>query len=130
MEETKLRSLAGALGSLLQADMSEPFPYEDCRKVAALSGIRAEDLIPDLDLYFSELAGYCSWNGRILRWEPAKVKDVRERISLAFFEKYAKYQVLETFISESETPHLLRKLALHEEMRERLAAILDQLPTS
>jgi hypothetical protein len=127
MEEKSLQDLAKGLAYLLKKDMEKPFPYSDCRKAAALVGLRPGDVIPDLDVYFSELAGYCSWDGRILKWPPQKIATVRKQISKPFFERHAQYRVLQRVISEAETPDLVRDLALHEEMRNTLIAVLEQL---
>ena len=126
-EEESLKELARKLGDLLKKDMGNAFPYSDCRKASGLAGIRPGDLIPDLDLYFSELAGYCSWDGRILKWLPEKIATVKVRLSKTFFERYPQYRALQSVISEAETPDLMRDLALHEEMRNTLTTVLENL---
>lgn len=64
-----------AVGSLLDrlavinAQDRGPFPYRDCRML--LEGTSGyEELIPDLDSYFSRLAGYASSGPRLLQWRP------------------------------------------------------------
>ena len=127
MRELELKNLTETLGRLFEDDKKKPFPYEDCRKISVLGRVKPGDLIPDLDLYFSKLAGYCSWDGRILKWPHEKVAYVRKDISKSFFEKHPEYQPLRETITETVAPDLFSDLALHEEMRQTLLKILDSL---
>lgn len=126
MDELRLKELTEIAGRLFEED-KKSFPYADCRKAAALAGIRIRDLVPDLDAYFSDLAGYCSWKGRILTWSSEKIATAREHISKSFFEKHPQYQGLKEATLQKETPGLAADLALHEEMRTTLIELLDGL---
>ena len=124
----ELAELFAAVDFLFQESL-RPFPSVDCKKAADLVGISYRDLKPDLDLYFSEIAGYCSWGRRIQKWPPSKMADVRRKLKLSFFERYPQYLCLANAITEAELPDLFRVVALHEDMRMSLAEILDQLAT-
>jgi hypothetical protein len=124
------KTLEEAADNLLHTYEQEfriPFPYADCRKLRRESGDRYEGLIPDLDMYFSDIAGYCSWGKRILKWPKEKILEVRERLSKPFFEKYPQYKLLEVMITESNTPHLYTKLKACEKLRLTLIEILNRL---
>ena len=56
MNETD--ELFANLSKLIASDVG-PFPYADCRKLQGDDKYPA--LIPDLDTYLSEMAGYRSW---------------------------------------------------------------------
>ena len=127
LDEPKLKLLAEFAGQLFEKDKAQPFPYADCRRAAALAFIPLKHLIPDLDLYFSDLAGYCSWGVRILSWSPEKVSTVRKHISKSFFEKHPQYRCLLEAVPVEKAPALLADLALHEEMRRTLIQLLDGL---
>jgi hypothetical protein len=55
------------------------FPYDDCRYLQRISVVDPS-LSPDLDAYFSEIAGYRSWGKRIATWPDEKILDVEQRI--------------------------------------------------
>lgn len=105
-----------------------PFPYDGSRKLLRAEGARYDGLIPDLDMYFSDIAGYCSWGSRILRWQSEKVEEAKERLKQSFFEKHPEYRPLESLITESSTPDLHTSLTVHEAMRKKLLRILSRLP--
>lgn len=101
-----------------------PFPYEDCRSLQR-EDPRYAALIPDLDSYFSELAGYRSWGRRILAWPESKVEDVRRRLEMPFGERFAAYRDLQA--SSAEVSELRKALETAERTRTLLLALLDQV---
>jgi len=107
-----------------------PFPYAGCRKLYALVGEEAKDLIPDLDLYFSGLAGYCSRGSRIVKMSAREISHAKKTANKSFFEVHPKYDSLRVFITEAGTPDLFRCLDLYKQMRVTLLEILDRLPES
>jgi hypothetical protein len=107
-----------------------PFPYAGCRKLYALVGEEAKDLIPDLDLYFSDLAGYCSRGSRVVKMSAREISHARKTASKSFFEVHPKYDSLRVFITEAGTPDLFRCLDLYKQLRVTLLEILDQMPES
>jgi len=111
--------------SLYQDDLRNPFPYTDCRKIRSLAGVKLEDLIPDLDMYFADLAGYCSRGNRIARMSPQEFLNLKEAASQSFFEKHPQYQSIRALITEKDTPDLFKDLDLHERMRFALLEIFE-----
>lgn len=105
----------------------KPFPYADCRHVMAQVGEFDEGLIPDLDLYFSNVAGYCSWGKRLQRMPRPELLAARATLTRSFFEKHPEYLPLTALINEADTPTLFGDLKLHEELRNRLLAIIPAL---
>jgi uncharacterized protein YjiS (DUF1127 family) len=101
-----------------------PFPYEACRLVQR-DAPQCAALIPDLDAYFSELAGYRSWGRRILSWSEEKVVDVRQRLDMSFGERFPAYRDLQ--ISSPDRSELWKALDTAERTRILLLALLDQL---
>jgi hypothetical protein len=63
-----LEESAANLRRVFTEELRTPFPYEDCRRVMEEAGMKGASLIPDLDLYLSDLAGYASWGKKILDW--------------------------------------------------------------
>jgi hypothetical protein len=124
-----LEEAADDLLHTYEEEFRMPFPYADCRKLRREGGDRYEGLIPDLDMYFSDIAGYCSWGKRILKWPKEKVLEVRERLSKSFFEKHPQYKPLEAMITESNTPSLYTRLIACEKLRLKLLEILTRLLT-
>ena len=83
--------------------------------------------MPDLDLYFSTLAGYCSWGKRLLTWDDETVKTAKAYAAQGFFERHPEYGSLLPFIDQSG---LNQELDIHEEMRTALLALLISLEHS
>jgi hypothetical protein len=113
-------NLLAQLEALGESEM-RPFPYEACRAVQRADA-RYATLIPDLDSYFSELAGYRSWGRRILSWPEEKVQDVRRRLEMSFGERFPAYRDLQ----RSAGSELLKALETAERTRAVLLALLDQ----
>lgn len=113
--------------ALYKNSQKASFPYEGCRKLLEQSDSVYEHLISDLDLYFSEIAGYCSWGKRIPKWPREKMEVALKRLSVSFFAIHPQYKPLEKLISEVNTPDLHRDLLLYEDLRSLLMKILSSL---
>ena len=127
MNESDLETKATELKALYEEDSGRPFPYEGSRKLLQAGGGNYESFIPDLSLHFSTVAGYCSWGKRILRWEAAKIDEVKEGLEKQFFDRYPEYKPLEMMIAEQDNADLLAKFCLHEKMRIELQGLLENL---
>ncbi len=104
-----------------------PFPYAGCRTLIRDAGKAYEGLIPDLDLYFSDIAGYCSWGRAILKWPKKKLSEAGDKLDKSFFEKHPHYQSLQPAVSETGTPDLYESLKLYEKMRGNLLNLFSEL---
>lgn len=109
-----LEESAAKLQRIFKEDLSKPFPYEDCRKVFVEAGARDEGFIPDLDLYWSELAGYCSWGKRILDWPEEKLLEVKQSLEKSFLDRHPQHQKIVSLITESRAPDLYARMAWYE----------------
>lgn len=118
------------LQSLYKTDLLNPFPYDDCRKLLAETADEFQDLIPCLDLYFSDIAGYCSWGKRSLFWTNEKIEEIRHQLQDSFFRQFPKFNALKTVINEENTPKLYSQILIHELMRLTLLDILSELKVS
>jgi hypothetical protein len=126
---TNIEQLIADMTSRFRRDHEQKFPYEGCRKVAALTGAKLADLIPDLDAYFSTIAGYCSWGAEIIDWPAPEVADAESKISQSFFERHAEYSSIKEVISKQNTPDLFDALERCEGMRLALLEILRTIIT-
>jgi hypothetical protein len=77
-------------------------------------------------MYFSTIAGYCSWGERILKWPQEKILGPKHDRSLVL-EKHPLYKPLEVAITKSKTPDLFTQMASQERMRTGLLELLDRL---
>lgn len=102
------------------------FPYEDCRKLQRIDE-RYVALVPDLDVYLSELAGYRSWGKRILSWPDEKIEEVHRRVGESFFDRFPMYGDLETRITSADVPDLHATLDRAERTRITLRDLLSDL---
>ena len=102
-----------------------PFPYAGCRFI--LQGLEDEfdGLIPDLNLWSMDIAGFASQSYKIKNWPVEKLRMAQGLISLRFFDKHPEYRVLERSITSEETPDLYERLKLYEEMRRKLLELIS-----
>jgi hypothetical protein len=111
----------------LNAADNGPFPYEGCRKLLAADdeGVYRA-LIPDLDSYFSEIAGYRSSAKRMPRWPRDKVLGARSRVERSLQDRYPQYEKLNE-LRRQDAPDLYERLAQSERARTTLLRFLDLL---
>jgi hypothetical protein len=124
MLDTNLVAQAERLATLYKRSSESAFPYEKVRNLLQKAGVSSTSLIPDLDLYFSTLAGYCSWGKRLLTWDDEKVKKAKAYTTQGFFERHPEYSSLLPLIEKSDLYH---ELEIYEEMRTALLALLISL---
>lgn len=122
----QIREKLEILRELYGSDFLRPFPYQDSRKILAES---ESDFIPSLDMYFSEIAGYCSWGKRVLSWSSEKNIEAQKRLKLSFFQKHPKFARLKLKINDNETPKLYNQMLVYELMRLTLIDILSEIET-
>jgi len=108
----------------LRESYTRPFPYDECR-TAQRDDARYAALIPDLDSYFSELAGYLSWGKCILTWSDAKVETVLRRLEASFGERFPVYRELRTTLTDRS--ELRTALDIAERTRTVLLTVLRQV---
>jgi hypothetical protein len=125
--DPQLVQLCRKVQRLCDIDLRHSFPYGDCRKLFSEAGDAALDLIPDLDLHSSFIAGYCSRGQMLVKLSSQQVSRVRRLASRSFFEKYPAYVGLRPLINESYSPELFGFLGWIEEMRLLLVKVVDRL---
>jgi hypothetical protein len=118
-------SLAVEIAQTYNEQDRSPFPYEGCRWLRREFDGELENLIPDLDMWLSDIAGFSGQGKRLLNLPEEKVSHARGIMSLSFFEKHPEYAWLERHITESDTPDLYEKINLYERMRRMLVALFD-----
>ncbi len=120
----ELAAEAERLRARFERSCQGPFPYEDIRAAVHKAGTSDDGLIPSLDLYFSTIAGYCSWGKQILNWDSEKRKAAFAYASRSFFDRHPEYESLRQFIGPSELSNQLENI---EEMRSTLLHVLASL---
>jgi hypothetical protein len=117
--------LAVEIAQIYNEEDCSPFPYEGCRWLRREFDGELENLIPDLDMWLSDVAGFSSRGKRLLKLPEEQVSHARGIMSLSFSEKRPEYAWLERHITESNTPDLYEKINLYERMRTMLIALFD-----
>lgn len=69
------------------------------------------------------IAGYCSWGVKMLRWPQRKLTEAQSRMALSFFEIHPEYCTLRRFITGSDAPDLHEYLGAYEGMRKKLIEV-------
>jgi len=103
------------------------FPYAGCRKLLLQAGEAAEDLIPWLDLYTADIAGYLSSVRNIRSWTVDRKNAARKDLAHGFYERFSELRVLQSLITPENAPDVYDYYLLHEHARELLLAILAKL---
>lgn len=123
---SKTNDLLRQLDALSESDVG-PFPYDGCRWLRTAVRERLDGLVPDLDSYLSEFAGYRSWGKKILEWPDERIATVEKRLSQSFFERFPAYAGLEPILGLSEASDVRRALNNAEQTREVLLHLLSAI---
>lgn len=105
-----------------------PFPYEDCKRLAAAAKTPTGDLIPELDMYFSNIAGYSSSASRLMTRPESDLKRAKNSLASDLFETYPPLEHCRGFITSERTPGLYQKMQVAEELRLALMKLLATIP--
>ena len=115
------------LQELYKSDFLHPFPHEDCRKILRRHDNRFELLVPCLDVYFSDVAGFCSRAKRISDWSFEENESATGKMRKSFFERFSQFSDLKPEITEKETPKLYNQLLIYDLMRLTLLDVLSEI---
>jgi hypothetical protein len=126
----KVSDLASLLTRRYREELLKPFPYEDCFKILDETGHRFEALIPDLDMYFYDIASPCSAAKRLICLPIEERTTLQKRLQGSFYEKHPEYQEIEFRITPVKTPYLYAHMAVHEEIRVEILRLLFLLTTA
>ncbi len=122
-----MKESAIELRRIFKEELGKPFPYEDCRQVMEEAGMKDTALIPDLDIYLSDLAGYASWGKKILDWPREKMLEAQAKLARTFFDLHPQYAPLAPLITETKTPDLASRIAVYEKLRIEMLDLLSRL---
>lgn len=101
-----------------------PFPAADIKKICPNNTM---DLHTAFDLYFAEIAGYSVSVKALRRKPPTDLRQVKDRLSASFFERYSEFDEHRTSITPENTPNLYRNLVTVEENRVDLVRLIDSI---
>jgi hypothetical protein len=101
------------------------FPYDDCYALQKVNPNLTANIIPDLDEYFSFIAGYSSSATKLSVRSKDELRDAVPKLRRSFFDKHPEYRPMEEAIARSET--LSRKMHVADELRRDLIAIMERL---
>lgn len=116
---------------LYRTELCKPFPYEDCRRVKSAARIKAENdltgLVPDLDHYFSFVAGFASSASGLRNRSREQLVKAIPWLEKGFFDWFPNYRPLESLINVEQTPWLFRELDITDSIRIELATIIREM---
>jgi hypothetical protein len=111
-----------------QLEAEGPFPYDDCRFLIQEFEQITTDLIPDLDLWMSKIAGYASRGRRLMRLSTSELREIRDAISLRFMDEHLRYSTIALFeLNSKRTPELAEDLDNYERMRLALREVIEEM---
>ena len=143
-EETRqaIATLVETLRRTYTESLHSPFPYAGCRKVLNEAENKAkkeikkrlrtihEGFIPDLDLYQSNIAGYCSNARKLSLFAEDNLLLARTSLEQSFFGQHPDYSDLIPLITPENVPDLYQQMTISEEVRHdllRLIALVTEL---
>ena len=127
MKKTEIEEKLKILQELYKTDFLRPFPIKDCRTLISENDENLSDFIPGLDVYFSDVAGYCSWGKRIETWSFEKVIETKEILRKGFFKRFPQFSKLESKITENKTPNLHSQMLITDLIRLTLFDVLSEI---
>jgi hypothetical protein len=110
--------------AMYRSSFSGGFPYKDCIWLANHLHLPSEELIPDLDLYFGDIAGYSSSASRLLSRSYAELQTAEKILAKDFFQRFPELEVVRHHIGSEHTPDLFLRMDIAEGLRLALLQLL------
>jgi hypothetical protein len=126
MEKSRDLELGQRLERLYEREFIHKFPYHDCYKLQKLHPRIAHALVPDLDVYFSFIAGYGSSATTLHKRPKAELRAALPKLKRSFYEACPKYKRLAKYITDTETPALFHDLEVSDRLRLGLANLIAE----
>jgi hypothetical protein len=120
-----VKSLAEAVERRYTSSFTGKFPYNDCYALQKMFPKLTAAIIPDLDEYFSFIAGYSSSATRMSTRSMAELRNAVPKLRKSFFDKHPAYEPLREAMAQTET--LSRKMCTADELRRDLVAIMERV---
>jgi hypothetical protein len=117
------------LEELYKSRLLGRFPYDDCYWVAKQAEIESGDLIPELDTYFADIAGYCSSASRLDKRPIEQLELGKKLLKMSFFERHPSLAHIAPLITPDQTPKLYERIKYSEQARLALLDLLDLFGT-
>ena len=124
-ESRDLASLAAEVEKNYSSRFVGKFPYKDCYAIQKTYPKQAASIIPDLDEYFSFIAGYSSTATNLGTRSKDELRNAVPRLRTSFFDKHPEYAAIKMAIAQSEA--LSRKMDIADELRQDLVVIMGRL---
>jgi hypothetical protein len=107
--------------------LKQKFPYKDCYKLQEKYPQLKSGFIPDLDHYFSFIAGYSSSASRLGKRPLSELRTAVRKLENSFFVAHPKYAFITNELSGEQLPSLTGQLRITDELRLELVAIMRVL---
>jgi hypothetical protein len=120
-----LKSLALEVERRYGSDFVGRFPYKDCYALQKAYPKQTASIIPDLDEYFSFIAGYSSSAIRLGTRSEDELRNAVPKLRRSFFEKHPEYAEIKEAIGQMEVLH--HKMQVADELRQDLVTIMERL---
>ncbi len=125
MSDTTLEELAKTIESSYEDDFLHPFPLEDVTKLRPIDPERWDLLRTYLELFFAEIAGWCSQASRLSQKPERELARVHRNTLLPFFERYPDLKVFQQEITQESTPDLFESMRIVELRRQQLFSLVQ-----
>ena len=113
--------------ALYKSSFEGPFPYKDCRWLANELQKPIEDLIPELDLYFGDIAGYGSRATRLGRRSCEELKRAQEILSKDLYQRFPDLEAYRCLVNSEHTPELHSLMEVAEKLRLALLQFVPEI---
>ena len=126
-DSSRIEALGRSLEERYRSKMCVRFPYEDCRHLHKRFPSIADGLVPDLDMYFSFIAGFSSSASRLDERPYSQISSAIPRLRLSFFKANPQYNPLARELRTPECKRLFEALRDHDQARIDLLTIMKPL---
>ena len=122
-----LHPLGCAVEQQYREGLRKLFPYQDCYALQRKYPRVADDLVADLDLYLTFIAGYSSSATGLAKRSREELRRAIPVLKKSFFDAYPRYLPLEPAVNSASTKELHAELQVADECRRNLVTIMDAL---
>ena len=121
----QVKQKAIELQEFLSDKLAGTFPHRDAKKFAARFGEEGDRFIAAMEVFHSNIAGYCNSGSKWLQASEQRIAECRRDVGKSFFDHYPALRKFEAHLPEF--PDLVEVMTLYEVARKRLIALMATL---
>ena len=118
-----MKSIRATIDSAV-ADATTPFPFDEIWASEAIAPGELDEIVPEIDLYVSTIAGYCASAAPIERWPKQRQEEAALKLAQPLTAHARKREIIYRLIRPETTPRAYAALQRIEAARLELLSRL------